>query len=178
MDSMALMMAPQCHTWVSHLLHLKEDTPSNITQNKTCLFCNSSCCWFICNPLKILSLILAIPLQFKTDLVNVRFAFSFANAALSVCFYLLSGCALQFLKVTLNPDPILQAPAISPNLMSSECYKHTSIFQIMTENIPSFPRESDLADISHVTALFGSVEGWKCKTFPSFILCSFWKHRH
>ena len=91
--------------------------------------------------------------------INVHFDFFFANEALCGCFYLLSGCTLQFLKVTLNPDAALPSACnpSQPNVIR-ERYEHTSIFQIMTENIASFPLESDLTDISHTTALLGSAE--------------------
>lgn len=176
MDLMALMMAPECHTWVSHLPHLTEGTPSNVTQNKTCLFCNSSCCWFICNPLKILSLILAIPLQLKTDLVNVRFAFSFANAALSAFISYLDVLS-NFLR------SLWTLTLFSECLQSLPTWCHLSVINIPPSSkswlkiLQVSPQKVTLL-IYHITALLGSLEGRKCKTFPSFILCSFWKHRH
>lgn len=60
-------------------------------------------------------------------------------------FYLLSGSTLPFLKATLNPDPV-HPSAWNPSQpdVIQECYKHTSIFQIMTENIASFPQKATL----------------------------------
>lgn len=77
----------------------------------------------------------------------------------------------KFLRSLLNPDPVLSS-ACNPSQSDViwKRYKHTSIFQIMTENIASFAPESDLADTSHVTAALGSLERWKRKYFSSFIL--------